>query len=119
MCDEFVCSDSGVVTLCEDDRKLLASLGVKKSQQICENETRSCDGETLMEAEMTENNNVETETNRNINTKSETEQQGIKGVTPQTKINYELIHARIDCLNLKLSLQVYCQCVNGIWFSLL
>ena len=46
MCDEFVCSDSGVVSLCEDDRKLLASLGAKKSQQIHEREeTREEKGE--------------------------------------------------------------------------
>ena len=34
MCDEFICSDSGV-GLCEDDRKLLESLGSSRKQQKC------------------------------------------------------------------------------------
>ena len=77
MCDEFVCSDSGVVSLCDDDRKLLASLG-KKSQQIPD-ETQKSEKE---EAELSENNNVESETNRNFNnTNSQEYQQGIDGVT--------------------------------------
>ena len=84
MCDEFVCSDSGVVSLCEDDRKLLASLGAKKSQQIHEREeTREEKGERGERGERevaevtTDNNNVDSETNRNLNTDSKTDQQGI------------------------------------------
>ena len=75
MCDEFVCSDSGVVSLCDDDRKLLASLGAKK--QIRESQARSGGGER--EAEVTDNNNVEGETNRNTN--SQPDQPGIEGGT--------------------------------------
>ena len=77
MCDEFVCSDSGVVSLCEDDRKLLASLGAKKPQKIQESER----------SEETDNNNVESETNRNLNTDFKTDQQGIE---LREKINYNL-----------------------------
>ena len=78
MCDEFVCSDSGVVSLCDDDRKLLASLGAKKSGQLPEDSQKS----EKAEAELSENNNVESETNRNINsTNSQADQQGIDGVT--------------------------------------
>lgn len=73
MCDEFVCSDSGVVSLCEDDRKLLASLGAKKPQQIRGSEEVT---------EVADNNNVESETNRNLNTNSKTDQQqGIEGAS--------------------------------------
>ena len=50
MCDEFVCSDSGVVSLCEDDRRLRASLGRSKEK----------------EKERADNNNEASETNRNI-----------------------------------------------------
>ena len=75
MCDEFVCSDSGVVSLCEDDRKLLASLGAKKSQQIHEREETR--GEREVAEVTTDNNNVDSETNRNLNTDSKTDQQGI------------------------------------------
>ena len=59
MCDEFICSDSGV-GLCDDDRKLLESLGSKKSRQS--------DKPSDQAPEVTDNNNnnnVE-ETNRNI-----------------------------------------------------
>ena len=69
MCDEFVCSDSGVVSLCEADRKLLASLGARKPQQACEERS----------GEVTENNNVESEENRNLHTNTKTDQQGTEG----------------------------------------
>ena len=58
MCDEFICSDSGV-GLCDDDRKLLESLGSKK--------IRTSDQPNAGEAqEVTDNNNNAEETNRNI-----------------------------------------------------
>ena len=58
MCDEFICSDSGV-GLCDDDRKLLESLGSKK--------IRTSDQPSAGEAqEVTDNNNNAEETNRNI-----------------------------------------------------
>ena len=76
MCDEFVCSDSGVVSLCEDDRKLLASLGAKKPQQVSESEKRPG-----QEPELSDNNNVEGETNRNLNTDYKTDLQGIERVS--------------------------------------
>ena len=60
MCDEFICSDSGV-GLCDDDRKLLESLGSKR--------IRKSDKPSDQALEVTDNNNnnnnVE-ETNRNI-----------------------------------------------------
>ena len=107
MCDEFVCSDSGVVSLCDDDRKLLASLGAKKPQQIHAGEER--------EAELTDNNNVESETNRNLNTSTKTDQQGIRGVTLRSRAihnsdtfipSYHL-ELQLDCLNLHLSPQSF------------
>ena len=69
MCDEFVCSDSGVVSLCEADRTLLASLGARKSHQPCDERS----------GEVTDNNNVESEANRNLHTNTKTDQQGTKG----------------------------------------
>ena len=59
MCDEFICSDSGV-GLCDDDRKLLESLGSKKSRQ-----SDKPSDQPLEETDNNNNNNVE-ETNRNI-----------------------------------------------------
>ena len=63
MCDEFVCSDSGVVSLCDDDRRLLASLGVRRGQEIL-SDTDSKEKEK--EKERADNNNEASETNRNI-----------------------------------------------------
>ena len=57
MCDEFICSDSGV-GLCDDDRKLLESLGSKK--------IRKSDKPSDQPLEVTDNNNNGEETNRNI-----------------------------------------------------
>ena len=59
MCDEFICSDSGV-GLCDDDRKLLESLGSKKSRQSDKPSDQAPE-----ETDNNNNNNVE-ETNRNI-----------------------------------------------------
>ena len=58
MCDEFICSDSGV-GLCEDDRKLLESLGSKTIRKS----DKSSAGEAQ---EVMDNNNNAEETNRNI-----------------------------------------------------
>ena len=55
MCDEFVCSDSGV-GLCEADRKLLERLGSR-------NPRTKGDGEHGGD---TDNNNNQEETNRNF-----------------------------------------------------
>ena len=60
MCDEFVCSDSGVVSLCEDDRRLLASLGVRRQEILSDTDTKE------KEKERADNNNEASETNRNI-----------------------------------------------------
>ena len=71
MCDEFICSDSGVVSLCEDDRKLLASLGARKPQPIRE------DKDEKEDKSRSDNNNVSTETNRNLPT-TKTDDEGIE-----------------------------------------
>ena len=73
MCDEFVCSDSGVVSLCDDDRRLLASLGVRRGQEILsDTDTKE------KEKERADNNNEASETNRNITADitSKTDDQG-------------------------------------------
>ena len=61
MCDEFICSDSGV-GLCDDDRKLLESLGSKKSRQSDKPSDQALE---VTDNNNNNNNNVE-ETNRNI-----------------------------------------------------
>ena len=66
MCDEFICSDSGV-GLCEDDRKLLESLGSSRKQQKCDKAKTSVGGDDCDNNEhVTDNNNNEEEANRNI-----------------------------------------------------
>ena len=72
MCDEVICSDSGVVSLCEDDRKLLASLGARKPLQIRE------DKDEKEDKSRSDNNNVSSETNRNLPS-TKTDDQGIEG----------------------------------------
>lgn len=64
MCDEFVCSDSGV-GLCEDDRKLLENLGAKKPRSVVESAKKSDED---VSDKTTDNNNNEAETNRNLKT---------------------------------------------------
>ena len=64
MCDEFVCSDSGV-GLCEDDRKLLENLGVKKPRNAVESAKKSDED---VSDKLTDNNNNDAETNRNLKT---------------------------------------------------
>ena len=66
MCDEFVCSDSGV-GLCEDDRKLLENLGVKKPRNSDSDESARKTDEDVTD-KITDNNNNAAETNRNHQT---------------------------------------------------
>ena len=61
MCDEFVCSDSGV-GLCEDDRKLLENLGVKKTKKCDQIDAKTSDNNNDID-----NNNNQEEANRNLN----------------------------------------------------
>ena len=70
MCDEFVCSDSGVVSLCEADRKLLASLGEKRK----------------IGEEKVDNNNLASETNRNLTLATKTDDQGIEADKHRTRL---------------------------------
>ena len=68
MCDEFICSDSGV-GLCEDDRKLLENLGSKKlrkSDKPGAGPANSGSGVSDGSENVTDNNNNEEETDRNI-----------------------------------------------------
>ena len=74
MCDEFVCSDSGVVSLCEDDRRLLASLGDRKKKVERKTSDVKCEKE-----ERFDNNNVASETNRNLSGATKTDDEGIEG----------------------------------------
>ena len=60
LCDEFVCSDSGV-GLCEDDRKLLENLGIKKNKKCDQTDAKTSDNNVI------DNNNNQEEANRNIN----------------------------------------------------
>ena len=60
LCDEFVCSDSGV-GLCEDDRKLLENLGIKKNKKCDPTDAKTSDNNVI------DNNNNQEEANRNIN----------------------------------------------------
>ena len=71
MCDEFVCSDSGV-GLCEADRKLLERLGSRNPRtkgdgdKAAKGDTK---GDTKGDGEHggdTDNNNNDEETNRNF-----------------------------------------------------
>ena len=70
MCDEFICSDSGV-GLCEDDRKLLESLGSRKSKSDVQKNDEKCSenvekgGNKIEDKEADNNNDVE-EIDRNI-----------------------------------------------------
>ena len=64
MCDEFVCSDSGV-GLCEDDRKLLENLVAKKPRSVVESAKKSDED---VSDKTTDNNNNEAETDRNLKT---------------------------------------------------
>ena len=65
MCDEFICSDSGV-GLCEDDRKLLESLGSRK-QPKCDKSMNGVGGDDCDNNEhVTDNNNNDEEANRNL-----------------------------------------------------
>ena len=68
MCDEFVCSDSGV-GLCEADRKLLERLGSRNPRTKGDGDK----GDTKVDAKGdgdhggdTDNNNNDEETNRNF-----------------------------------------------------
>ena len=70
MCDEFICSDSGV-GLCEDDRILLESLGNRKSKSDVQTNDEKCNknvekGGNKIDDEEADNNNDMAETNRNI-----------------------------------------------------
>ena len=70
MCDEFICSDSGV-GLCEDDRILLESLGNRKSKSDVHKNDEKCNknlekGGDKIAVKEAENNNDMAETNRNI-----------------------------------------------------
>ena len=70
MCDEFICSDSGV-GLCEDDRILLESLGNRKSKSDVQKNDEKCNknvekGGNKIADEEADNNNDMAETNRNI-----------------------------------------------------
>ena len=71
MCDEFVCSDSGV-GLCEADRKLLERLGSRNPRtkgdgdKVAKGDTK---GDTKGDGDHggdTDNNNNDEETNRNF-----------------------------------------------------
>ena len=84
MCDEFVCSDSGVVSLCEDDRRLLASLGDRKKKVERKTSDVKCEKE-----ERFDNNNVASETNRNLSGATKTDDEGIEG--SKYKINADTI----------------------------
>ena len=61
MCDEFVCSDSGV-GLCDDDRKLLENLGFRK-QKPCE---KIDNDKKVNEDSVTDNNNNGDVENKNL-----------------------------------------------------
>ena len=71
MCDEFVCSDSGV-GLCEADRKLLERLGSRNPRTKGDGDKAAngdTKGDTKGDSEHggdTDNNNNQEETNRNF-----------------------------------------------------
>ena len=69
MCDEFVCSDSGV-GLCEADRKLLEKLGSRNPRTKGDGD-KAAKGDTKGDTKGdhggdTDNNNNDEETNRNF-----------------------------------------------------
>ena len=73
MCDEFVCSDSGV-GLCEADRKLLERLGSRNPRTKGDGDKGDAKGDTKCDDDKvagdhggdTDNNNNQEETNRNF-----------------------------------------------------